>query len=177
MHTQQPYKILTTTSDASDAQHATYFLLSFFLVSHFLVRFSRRLIGGFRNFYPKKNCFASSFIWKKGWVQYWAYQRTNHVQQFCHKVTEALNWIRKHERISVSIDKIIFLPDKDPQSLVFDFVANLELLAEKNAETVISRHLPNQQMRNWTFRFQESQRLSFVQIWRFSLLDILTFLG
>ena len=44
--------------------------------------------------------------------------------------------IGKHEPISVSIssnllDKPILLFDKDPQSLIIDFVANLELLAEK----------------------------------------------
>ena len=53
------------------------------------------------------------------------------------KPTETITWIGKHEPISVSIssnllDKPIFLCDKDPQSLIIDFVANLELLAEKN---------------------------------------------
>ena len=52
------------------------------------------------------------------------------------KPTETITWIGKHEPISVSIssnllDKPIFLCDKDPQSLINDFVANLELLAEK----------------------------------------------
>ena len=52
------------------------------------------------------------------------------------KPTETITWIGKHEPISVSIssnllDKPIFLCDKGPQSLIIDFVANLELLAEK----------------------------------------------
>ena len=53
------------------------------------------------------------------------------------KPTETITWIGKHEPISVPIfpnllDKPILLCDKDPQSLIIDFVANLELLAEKN---------------------------------------------
>ena len=53
------------------------------------------------------------------------------------KRRETISWIGKHEPISVSIssnllDKPIFLCDKDQQSLIFDFVANLELLSEKN---------------------------------------------
>ena len=52
------------------------------------------------------------------------------------KPTETITWIVKHEPISVSslsnlLDKPIFLSDKDPQSLIIDFVANLELLAKK----------------------------------------------
>ena len=48
------------------------------------------------------------------------------------KPTETITWIGKHEPISVSIssnllDESIFLCDKDPQSLIFDFVANLEM--------------------------------------------------
>ena len=53
------------------------------------------------------------------------------------KLTETITWIGKHEPISLSIssnlvDKPILLCDKDPQSLIFDFVANLKLVVEKN---------------------------------------------
>ena len=52
------------------------------------------------------------------------------------KPTETKTWIGKHKPISVSIscnllDKPMFLREKDPQFLIIDFVANLELLAEK----------------------------------------------
>ena len=52
------------------------------------------------------------------------------------KPTETITWIEKHEHISMSIsfnllDKPIFKSDKDPQSLITEFLANLELLAEK----------------------------------------------
>ena len=62
------------------------------------------------------------------------------------KLTETITWIGKHERISVSIssnllEKPIFLCDKDPQSLIIDFVANLELLAEKNETEMRSKFL------------------------------------
>ena len=62
------------------------------------------------------------------------------------KPTETITWIGKHEPISVSIssnllDKPIFLCDKDPQSLIIDFVANLELLAEKNKTEMRSKFL------------------------------------
>ena len=62
------------------------------------------------------------------------------------KPTETITWIGKHEPISVSIssnllDKPIFLCDKDPQSLIIDFVANLELLAEKNKTEMQSKCL------------------------------------
>ena len=62
------------------------------------------------------------------------------------KPTETINWIGKHEPISVSmpsnlLDKPIFLCDKDPQSLIFDFLANLELLAEKNKSEMRSKLL------------------------------------
>ena len=57
------------------------------------------------------------------------------------KPTKIITWIGKHEHISVSIssnllDKPIFWCDKDPQFLINDFVANLELLAEKNKAEV-----------------------------------------
>ena len=62
------------------------------------------------------------------------------------KPTKTKTWIGKHEPISVSIssnflDKPIFLCDKDPQSLNIDFVANLELLAEKNKTEMRSNFL------------------------------------
>ena len=62
------------------------------------------------------------------------------------KPTETITWIGKHETISVSIssnllDKPIFVCDKDPQSLIIDFVANLELLAEKNKTEMRSKFL------------------------------------
>ena len=62
------------------------------------------------------------------------------------KPTETITWIGKHEPISVSIssnllDEPIFLCDKDPQSLIIDFVANLELLAEKNKTEMRSKFL------------------------------------
>ena len=52
------------------------------------------------------------------------------------KPAKTITWIGKHEPISVSIssnlfDKPIFLCYKDPQFLIIDFVANLELLGEK----------------------------------------------
>ena len=62
------------------------------------------------------------------------------------KPTETITWIGKHEPISVSIssnllDKPIFLCAKDPQSLIIDFVANFELLAEKNKTEMRSNFL------------------------------------
>ena len=66
------------------------------------------------------------------------------------KPTETITWIGKHEPISVSIssnllDKPIFLCDKDPQSLIIDFVANLKLLAEKNKTEMQSKFLEIEQ--------------------------------
>ena len=62
------------------------------------------------------------------------------------KPTETIIWIGKHEPISVSIwsnlpNKPIFLCDKDPQSLIIDFVAKLELLAKKNEAEMRSKFL------------------------------------
>ena len=53
------------------------------------------------------------------------------------KETQTTNWIGKHVPNSVSIssnliDVPIFLYNKDPQNLIIDFVANLELLAERS---------------------------------------------
>ena len=53
------------------------------------------------------------------------------------KPTETITWIEKQKLISVStssilLDKPIFLFDKDPKFLIIDFLANLEMLAEKN---------------------------------------------
>ena len=51
--------------------------------------------------------------------------------------TQTTSWIVKHVPISVSIsanliDEPIFLYNKDPHNLIFDFVTKLELLAEKS---------------------------------------------
>ena len=52
------------------------------------------------------------------------------------KTIETITWIGEHEQISVSIssnllEKFIFLCAKNPQSIIIDFVANMELLAAK----------------------------------------------
>ena len=50
----------------------------------------------------------------------------------------------KYSTVSISsnlLDEPIFLCDKDPQSLIIDFVANLELLAEKNKTEMRSKFL------------------------------------
>ena len=65
------------------------------------------------------------------------------------KLTETITWIGKHESISVSIssnllDEHKFLCDNDPQSLIIDFVANLELLAEENKAEMRSKFLENE---------------------------------
>ena len=62
------------------------------------------------------------------------------------KPTETITWIGKHEPISKSVssnllDKPIFLCGKHPQSLIIDFVANVELLAEKNKTEMRSKLL------------------------------------
>ena len=53
------------------------------------------------------------------------------------KETQTTTWIGKHVPISVSllsnlVDEPIFLYKKDPQNLIFEFVNNLELLAEQS---------------------------------------------
>ena len=53
------------------------------------------------------------------------------------KETQTTTWIGKHVLILVSIssnliDEPIFLYNKDPQNLIFDFESKLELLAEKS---------------------------------------------
>ena len=53
------------------------------------------------------------------------------------KETQTTTWIGKNVPISVSIssnliDEPIFLYNKDPQTLIIDFVSKLELLAEKS---------------------------------------------
>ena len=53
------------------------------------------------------------------------------------KETQTTTWIGKQVPISVSLlsnlpDEPIFLYKKDPQNLIFDFVNNLELLAEQS---------------------------------------------
>ena len=62
------------------------------------------------------------------------------------KPTETITWTGKHKDISVSnssnlLDQPIFLFDEYPQCLIFEFVANLELLAEMNKTKVRSKIL------------------------------------
>ena len=62
------------------------------------------------------------------------------------KPTERIPWTGKHEPISVSrsshlLDKTTFLCDKDLQRVIFVFMANLEMLAEKNNAEMRSKFL------------------------------------
>ena len=88
------------------------------------------------------------------------------------KPPETVTWILKHEPISVSIssnllDNPKFLCDKDPQSLIIDFVANLELLAEKNKTEMQSKFLVienNSKKRLHTIFSILNERVSFNKI-------------
>ena len=62
------------------------------------------------------------------------------------KPTETITWIGKHEPISMSIsfnllDKPIFKCDKDPQSLITEFVVNLDFWRNKNKAEMLSKFL------------------------------------
>ena len=86
--------------------------------------------------------------------------------------TKTITWIGKHEPISVPIssnllDKPIFLCDKDPQSLIIDFVAKLELLAEKNKTEMRSKFLDiekNGNKRLYTIFSILNERVSFNKV-------------
>ena len=60
------------------------------------------------------------------------------------KETQTTSWVGKHFPISVSIsliliDEHISLYNKDPQNSIFDFVTNLELLAEQKTLEIRKR--------------------------------------